>query len=86
MQEHSTIPPFFTRTRTQLVHRSSSINSIEFDKCDIERENIVREVIEIYRTEEIPYQYKMEEKEDEEKEDEKEDEEKENDNKDKENN
>jgi hypothetical protein len=46
--------------------RSSSINSIEFDKCDIERENIVREVIEIYRTEEIPYQYKMEE--DEEKE------------------
>ena len=53
--------------------RSSSINSIEFDKCDIERENIVREVIEIYRTEEIPYQYKMEEKEDEEKEDEEKD-------------
>ena len=39
--------------------RSSSINSIEFDKSDIERENVVREVIDIYRAEEIPYQYKL---------------------------
>jgi hypothetical protein len=39
--------------------RSDSINSIEFNKCDIERENVVREVIDIYRAEEIPYQYKI---------------------------
>jgi len=39
--------------------RSDSINSIEFNKCDIERENVVREVIDIYRAEEIPYQYKV---------------------------
>jgi len=39
--------------------RSDSINSIEFNKGDIERENVVREVIDIYRAEEIPYQYKI---------------------------
>jgi phosphate starvation-inducible PhoH-like protein len=39
--------------------RSDSINSIEFNKSDIERENVVREVIDIYRAEEIPYQYKI---------------------------
>ena len=38
--------------------RSKSINSIEFDKNDVERENVVREVIDIYRAQEIPYQYK----------------------------
>jgi phosphate starvation-inducible PhoH-like protein len=28
--------------------RSDSISSIEFDKCDIEREKVVKEVLEIY--------------------------------------
>ena len=35
--------------------RSDSISSIEFDKADIERENIVKEVLEIYETNKIPY-------------------------------
>jgi phosphate starvation-inducible PhoH-like protein len=35
--------------------RSDSISSIEFDKCDIERENVVKEVLEIYETNRIPY-------------------------------
>jgi phosphate starvation-inducible PhoH-like protein len=35
--------------------RSDSISSIEFDKNDIERENVVKEVLEIYETNKIPY-------------------------------
>ena len=35
--------------------RSESITSIEFDKSDIERENVVKEVLEIYETNKIPY-------------------------------
>ncbi len=38
--------------------RSDSISSIEFDKNDIERENVVREVLELYKSSEIPYHYK----------------------------
>jgi len=37
--------------------RSDSISSIEFDKTDIERENVVREVLEIYETNHIPNDY-----------------------------
>jgi phosphate starvation-inducible PhoH-like protein len=37
--------------------RSESISSIEFDKEDIEREEIVKEVLEIYETNKIPYHY-----------------------------
>ena len=37
--------------------RSSSISSVEFDRCDIERENVVKEVLEIYETNKIPYEY-----------------------------
>jgi len=35
--------------------RSDSITSIEFDKSDIERENVVKEVLEIYETNKILY-------------------------------
>jgi phosphate starvation-inducible PhoH-like protein len=35
--------------------RSDSITSVEFDKTDIERENVVKEVLEIYETNKIPY-------------------------------
>ena len=35
--------------------RSNSINSIEFDKSDIEREKVVQEVLEIYSTNNTPY-------------------------------
>lgn len=38
--------------------RSSSISSVEFDKCDIEREEVVKEVLEIYETNHIPDDYK----------------------------
>jgi phosphate starvation-inducible PhoH-like protein len=37
--------------------RSNSISSVEFDKSDIERENVVKEVLEIYETNKIPYSY-----------------------------
>ena len=37
--------------------RSSSISSVEFDKADIERENVVREVLEIYEANKLPYDY-----------------------------
>jgi hypothetical protein len=37
--------------------KSESISSIEFDKCDIEREEVVKEVLEIYETNNIPFQY-----------------------------
>jgi phosphate starvation-inducible PhoH-like protein len=37
--------------------RSDSISSVEFDKADIERENVVREVLEIYQTNNVPYNY-----------------------------
>jgi phosphate starvation-inducible PhoH-like protein len=43
--------------------RSQSINSVEFDKNDVERENVVREIIDIYRANEIPYSYREFEKE-----------------------
>jgi phosphate starvation-inducible PhoH-like protein len=36
--------------------RSDSISSIEFDKNDIEREDIVKEILEIYGTNNIPYE------------------------------
>ena len=35
--------------------RSNSITSVEFEKSDIERENVVKEVLEIYETNKIPY-------------------------------
>lgn len=41
--------------------RSDSINSVEFDKADIERENVVREVLEIYQTNNVPYSYNQDE-------------------------
>jgi phosphate starvation-inducible PhoH-like protein len=37
--------------------RSNSISSIEFDKNDIERENVVKEVLEIYESHIIPSTY-----------------------------
>ena len=36
-------------------HRSDSISSIEFEKSDIEREDVVKEVLEIYETNNNPY-------------------------------
>jgi len=36
-------------------HRSDSISNVEFEKKDIERENVVREVLEIYETNNNPY-------------------------------
>ena len=36
--------------------RSDSISSIEFGKSDIEREDVVKEVLEIYETNKIPYE------------------------------
>jgi phosphate starvation-inducible PhoH-like protein len=41
--------------------RSDSISSVEFDKCDIERDKVVEEVLDIYEINKIPYQYKSEE-------------------------
>ena len=38
--------------------RSDSISSIEFDKGDIERENVVREVLDLYKSSDIPLHYK----------------------------
>ena len=35
--------------------RSSSINSVEFKDDDIEREEVVKEVLDIYKTNTIPY-------------------------------
>lgn len=35
--------------------RSDSISSVEFEKKDIEREDVVREVLDIYETNKIPY-------------------------------
>ena len=40
--------------------RSGSISSVEFDRCDIEREDVVKEVLEIYETNKIPYEYEYE--------------------------
>jgi phosphate starvation-inducible PhoH-like protein len=37
--------------------RSSSITSLEFDRTDIQREDVVREVLEIYSGESIPLNY-----------------------------
>jgi phosphate starvation-inducible PhoH-like protein len=39
--------------------RSGSISSVEFDRCDIEREDVVKEVLEIYETNKIPYEYEI---------------------------
>lgn len=36
-------------------HRSDSISSIEFDKTEVEREDVVKEVLEIYETNKILY-------------------------------
>ena len=38
--------------------RSDSINSVEFDKEDIEREEVVKEILEIYGTLDVPISYK----------------------------
>ena len=35
--------------------RSNSIGSVEFDTKDVEREAVVREVLEIYKTNNVPY-------------------------------
>ena len=35
--------------------RSDSIGSVEFDTDDVEREKVVREVLEIYKTNHVPY-------------------------------
>ena len=37
--------------------RSSSISSFEFEKQDIQREEVVKEVLDIYGGETIPYDY-----------------------------
>ena len=37
--------------------RSASITSFEFDKKDIQREEVVKEVLDIYAGEQIPFQY-----------------------------
>jgi phosphate starvation-inducible PhoH-like protein len=37
--------------------RSGSISSVEFEKGDIEREDVVKEVLEIYETNKIPHEY-----------------------------
>jgi phosphate starvation-inducible PhoH-like protein len=39
--------------------RSDSISSVEFDKCDIEREDVVKEVLDIYETSVIPHSYNL---------------------------
>jgi phosphate starvation-inducible PhoH-like protein len=39
--------------------RSDSISSVEFDKCDIEREDVVKEVLDIYETSVIPQSYNL---------------------------
>jgi len=44
--------------------RSDSISSVEFDRCDIERDKVVEEVLDIYEINKIPYQYKTEESDD----------------------
>jgi phosphate starvation-inducible PhoH-like protein len=43
--------------------RSNSISSIEFNKNDIEREEVVKEVLDIYETNKIPYEKECSEKE-----------------------
>ena len=35
--------------------RSNSINSVEFNDKDVEREDVVKEVLDIYKTNTIPY-------------------------------
>jgi len=35
--------------------RSDSISSVEFDRTQVEREEVVKEVLEIYETNKIPY-------------------------------
>jgi phosphate starvation-inducible protein PhoH len=35
--------------------RSDSISSVEFDRTQVEREEVVKEVLEIYQTNKIPY-------------------------------
>lgn len=39
--------------------RSDSISSVEFDKGDIEREDVVKEVLDIYETSVIPHSYNL---------------------------
>ena len=39
--------------------RSDSISSVEFDKGDIEREDVVKEVLDIYETSIIPHSYNL---------------------------
>ena len=41
--------------------RSDSIGSIEFDTNDVEREEVVKEVLEIYKTNRVPYDDEIEE-------------------------
>jgi phosphate starvation-inducible PhoH-like protein len=43
--------------------RSDSISSIEFDRCDIERDKVIEEVLDIYETNKNPY-YKSNESDD----------------------
>ncbi len=49
--------------------RSDSISSIEFDKADIERETVVKEVLEIYEMSFVPPMYQLDLKEESEKND-----------------
>jgi len=42
--------------------RSDSISSFEFDRQDIQREEVVREVLEIYAAEDLPANYVLQEK------------------------
>lgn len=46
--------------------RSTSISSFEFQRSDIQREDVVKEVLDIYGGEEIPPNYNLEEEEEEE--------------------
>jgi len=41
--------------------RSSSISSFEFDKGDIQREDVVREVLDIYSSSSVPESYLLKE-------------------------
>jgi phosphate starvation-inducible protein PhoH len=40
--------------------RSESISSVEFDICDVERADIVKEILEIYSTSTIPVAFMKE--------------------------
>jgi phosphate starvation-inducible protein PhoH len=54
MNELNGLEDFLNKFRGR---RSSSISSFEFDKNDIQREEVVREVLDIYSSTDVPVQY-----------------------------